>query len=112
MQAFDLMVADRYAEDGVVSQRVVRERYNVPPPRADHERGERHRTTVAELRSEGRRREPRRRALAIRRRRRRSAGRRAARPAARRRRSGSPSPTTMIVEIALISGVTPNRIFE
>ena len=33
VQAFDLMVADRYAEDGVASQRVVRERYNTPPPK-------------------------------------------------------------------------------
>ena len=28
MQAFDLMVADRYAEDGVASHRLVRERYD------------------------------------------------------------------------------------
>ena len=41
MQAFDLMVADRYAEDGVASQRVVRERYNTPPPKPDHERRQR-----------------------------------------------------------------------
>jgi Rieske 2Fe-2S family protein len=33
VQAFDVMVADRYASDGVVSHRVVRERYDVPPPK-------------------------------------------------------------------------------
>ena len=32
VQAFDVMVADRYADDGVVSHRVVRERYDAPPP--------------------------------------------------------------------------------
>ena len=31
VHAFDLMVADRYAADGIVSHRTVRERYDVPP---------------------------------------------------------------------------------
>ena len=53
VQAFDLMVADRYADDGVVSQRVVRERYNTPPPKPTTNGANGHRTTVAELRSEG-----------------------------------------------------------
>ncbi len=36
VQAFDVMVADRYASDGVVSHRVVRERYDAPlPPAGD-----------------------------------------------------------------------------
>jgi glycine betaine catabolism A len=35
VQAFDLMVADRYASDGLESHRTVRERYDVPPPRVD-----------------------------------------------------------------------------
>ena len=30
VQAFDLMIADRYAGDGVVSQRLVRDTYAVP----------------------------------------------------------------------------------
>jgi phenylpropionate dioxygenase-like ring-hydroxylating dioxygenase large terminal subunit len=33
VHAFDLMVADRYAADGVLSHRTVRERYDVPPPK-------------------------------------------------------------------------------
>ena len=33
VHAFDLMVADRYAADGIVSHRTVRERYDVPPPK-------------------------------------------------------------------------------
>jgi Rieske 2Fe-2S family protein len=33
VQAFDLMVADRYAADSVVSQRFVRERYDTPQPK-------------------------------------------------------------------------------
>jgi Rieske 2Fe-2S family protein len=33
VHAFDLMVADRYAADGVVSHRTVRERYDLPPPK-------------------------------------------------------------------------------
>ena len=46
VQAFDLMVADRYAEDDVVSHRVVRERYDTPPPKAEpghHHAGDDHR---------------------------------------------------------------------
>ncbi len=35
VQAFDLMVADRYAGEGFVSRRIVRERYDVPPPKPD-----------------------------------------------------------------------------
>jgi Rieske 2Fe-2S family protein len=35
VQAFDVMVADRYASDGVVSHRTVRERYDVAPPKLD-----------------------------------------------------------------------------
>ena len=35
VQAFDLMVADRYAGDGRESHRTVRERYDVPPPKVD-----------------------------------------------------------------------------
>jgi phenylpropionate dioxygenase-like ring-hydroxylating dioxygenase large terminal subunit len=35
VQAFDVMVADRYAADGVVSHRVVRERYDAAPPKPD-----------------------------------------------------------------------------
>jgi phenylpropionate dioxygenase-like ring-hydroxylating dioxygenase large terminal subunit len=34
VHAFDLMVADRYARDGVVSRRTVRPRYDVPPPKS------------------------------------------------------------------------------
>jgi Rieske 2Fe-2S family protein len=33
VHAFDLMVADRYAGEGFVSQRLVRTRYDQPPPR-------------------------------------------------------------------------------
>jgi Rieske 2Fe-2S family protein len=33
VHAFDLMVADRYAADGIVSHRTVRERYDLPPPK-------------------------------------------------------------------------------
>ena len=36
VQAFDLMVADRYAEDGVASQRLVRERYDLPVDMTTH----------------------------------------------------------------------------
>jgi phenylpropionate dioxygenase-like ring-hydroxylating dioxygenase large terminal subunit len=36
VHAFDLMVADRYADDGVTSARTVRERYDTPPPTSDH----------------------------------------------------------------------------
>ncbi len=46
VQAFDLMVADRYASDGVVSHRIVRERYDAPPPKHDpghHHAGDDHR---------------------------------------------------------------------
>ena len=53
VQAFDLMVADRYAEDGVASQRAIRERYNTPPPKPTTNGANGTRTTVAELRSEG-----------------------------------------------------------
>jgi phenylpropionate dioxygenase-like ring-hydroxylating dioxygenase large terminal subunit len=35
VHAFDLMVADRYASDGVVSHRVVRDRHDAPPPRRE-----------------------------------------------------------------------------
>jgi Rieske 2Fe-2S family protein len=35
VQAFDLMVADRYAGDGQASHRTVRDRYDVPPPKVD-----------------------------------------------------------------------------
>ena len=35
VHAFDLMVADRYARDGLSSRRTVRERYDVPPPKPD-----------------------------------------------------------------------------
>jgi phenylpropionate dioxygenase-like ring-hydroxylating dioxygenase large terminal subunit len=34
VHAFDLMVADRYAGDGIVSRRTVRPRYDVPPPKS------------------------------------------------------------------------------
>jgi Rieske 2Fe-2S family protein len=40
VQAFDLMIADRYAGDGVVSHRVVRERYDKPPPKPTRAGGE------------------------------------------------------------------------
>ena len=53
MQAFDLMVADRYAEDGIVSHRVVREHYRTPPPKPTTIGANGRRTTVAGLRSEG-----------------------------------------------------------
>ena len=33
VHAFDQMVADRYAGEGFVSRRIVRERYDVPPPK-------------------------------------------------------------------------------
>jgi phenylpropionate dioxygenase-like ring-hydroxylating dioxygenase large terminal subunit len=33
VHAFDLMCADRYANDGLVSRRTIRERYDVPPPK-------------------------------------------------------------------------------
>ena len=52
VQAFDLMVVDRYAEDGVVSHRAVRERYDVPPPKTGAN-GNGRRVTVAELAREG-----------------------------------------------------------
>jgi phenylpropionate dioxygenase-like ring-hydroxylating dioxygenase large terminal subunit len=32
VQAFDAMIVDRYADDGVVSRRTVRGRYDMPPP--------------------------------------------------------------------------------
>ncbi|HEX5828811.1 MAG TPA: aromatic ring-hydroxylating dioxygenase subunit alpha, partial [Candidatus Limnocylindrales bacterium] len=35
VHAFDVMVADRYAGDGVATHRTVRERYDVPPPKVD-----------------------------------------------------------------------------
>ena len=35
VHAFDLMVADRYAGDGLESHRTVRERYDTPPPKVD-----------------------------------------------------------------------------
>ncbi len=35
VQAFDLMVADRYAGDGVVTHRTVRERDDTPPPKRE-----------------------------------------------------------------------------
>jgi len=35
VQAFDLMVADRYASDGQESHRTVRERYDTPPPKVE-----------------------------------------------------------------------------
>ena len=35
VQAFDLMVAGRYASDGQASHRTIRERYDVPPPKVD-----------------------------------------------------------------------------
>ena len=35
VHAFDQMVADRYAGDGVESHRTVRDRYDVPPPKVD-----------------------------------------------------------------------------
>ena len=38
--AFDLMAVDRYASDGVGSQRTVRSRYDVPPPKEGAEPGE------------------------------------------------------------------------
>ena len=34
VHAFDLMVADRYAGDAISARRTVRERYDVPPPKA------------------------------------------------------------------------------
>ena len=52
VQAFDLMVVDRYAEDGVASHRTVRERYDVPPPKPGAN-GDGRRVTVAELAREG-----------------------------------------------------------
>ena len=33
VQAFDAMVVDRYVEDGFVSRRTVRDRYDLPPPK-------------------------------------------------------------------------------
>jgi Rieske 2Fe-2S family protein len=33
VHAFDLMCADRYADDGIASRRTIRERYDVQPPR-------------------------------------------------------------------------------
>jgi Rieske 2Fe-2S family protein len=35
VQAFDLMIADRYAGDGTESHRTVRERYDMPPPKVE-----------------------------------------------------------------------------
>jgi Rieske 2Fe-2S family protein len=35
VQAFDLMIADRYAGDGQESHRTIRERYDVPPPKVE-----------------------------------------------------------------------------
>jgi Rieske 2Fe-2S family protein len=35
VHAFDLMVADRYAGEGFTTQRTVRERYDVPPPKPE-----------------------------------------------------------------------------
>jgi Rieske 2Fe-2S family protein len=35
VHAFDLMIADRYAGDGVESHRTVRDRYDTPPPKVD-----------------------------------------------------------------------------
>ena len=111
VQAFDLMVADRYAEDGVASQRAVRERYNTPPPKPDHERRERPPHDGRRAAQRGRRRQP-------------DGLTRAQIPVAPLRWSPRSAPSrqamkiriavtdTMIVEIALISGVTPNRIFE
>lgn len=32
VHAFDCMVADRYADDGIVTRRTVRDRYDTPPP--------------------------------------------------------------------------------
>jgi hypothetical protein len=32
VHAFDLMVVDRYADDGISSARTVRHRYDIPPP--------------------------------------------------------------------------------
>ena len=116
VQAFDLMVADRYAEDGVASQRAVRERYSTPPPKPDHERAP---TAIARRSPSSAARAPPRparadRAPALRRRcaRRSPAGRRGARPNRQARKIRIAVIATMIVEIALISGVTPNRIFE
>jgi glycine betaine catabolism A len=40
VHAFDLMAVDRYAEDGETSRRTVRERYDVPPPKAGDGDGE------------------------------------------------------------------------
>ena len=111
VQAFDLMVADRYAEDGVASQRAIRERYNTPPPKptTNGANGTPHDGRRAAQR--GRRRQP----IGL---------TRAQIPAAPLRWSLRSAPSrqaakiriavtdTMIVEIALISGVTPNRIFE
>ncbi len=39
VHAFDQMVADRYAGEGFVSRRLVRERYDVPPPKAGASNG-------------------------------------------------------------------------
>ena len=39
VHAFDLMFADRYAADGVVSNRLVRQRYDVPPPKPGETNG-------------------------------------------------------------------------
>src|SRR5690349_594057 len=35
VQAFDLMVADRYAGDGIETHRTVRDRYDTPPPKVE-----------------------------------------------------------------------------
>ena len=35
VQAFDLMLADRYASDGQETHRTVRERKDTPPPKVD-----------------------------------------------------------------------------
>ena len=35
VQAFDVMLADRYAGDGIESHRTVRDRYDTPPPKVD-----------------------------------------------------------------------------
>ena len=39
MHAFDMMVADRYAGEGFVSNRLVRQRYDVPPPKPGETNG-------------------------------------------------------------------------
>jgi hypothetical protein len=54
VHAFDLMVVDRYADDGVSSARTVRHRYDVPPedfPGGEIGAGDAHVTTPASRRA-------------------------------------------------------------